>query len=254
MKPLRKIAWRLLVTALALGIWEGAYRLHLLSPIIFGSPSLIFKAASVDGLVFLKALQVTLYEILVAIAIAWTGGITLGVIAGTIRPLDRIASPFFGAMIAIPFVILYPILIAWLGIGPESKIVFGVLLGTFPIALSTMLGVRDIESGYASMALAMGASRFQTVTRVMVPLALPAVIGGLRLGTSLLIAGVILTEMLAATDGIGFWISYNRWLFNTGQVYLGIILALAIATAANLVLGRIDRRYGSWRARQQESS
>jgi NitT/TauT family transport system permease protein/taurine transport system permease protein len=254
MMLVRKIAWRILVTALCLGIWEGAYRLHMFSPIIFGSPSLILKAAATDGLTFLNALRVTLYEILVAIAVAWVGGTALGAVAGMFRPLDRIASPFFGAMIAIPFVILYPILIAWLGIGPESKIVFGVLLGMFPIALNTMIGVQSIERGYASMALAMGASRFQTVTRVMVPLALPAVISGLRLGTSLLIAGVILTEMLGATDGLGFWISYNRWLFNTGQVYLGILLALAIAAAANLVLGRIERRYGSWRARQQAAS
>ncbi|HUC61228.1 MAG TPA: ABC transporter permease subunit [Alphaproteobacteria bacterium] len=226
----------------------------MLSPIIFGSPSLILKAAATDGVTFLDALRVTLYEILVAISIAWVGGTALGVVAGMLRPLDRIASPFFGAMIAIPFVILYPILIAWLGIGPESKIVFGVLLGMFPIALNTMIGVQSIERGYASMAMAMGASRLQTVTWVMVPLALPAVISGLRLGTSLLIAGVILTEMLAATDGLGFWISYNRSLFNTGQVYLGILLALAVATLANLALGRLERRYGSWRARQQAAS
>ena len=188
---------------------------------------------------------------MIAVIVSWSVGIAFGVLAGTVNLLGRISSPFLSAMIAIPFVILYPVLLAWLGIGPELKIVFGILLGLFPIALNTMLGVRAIDKGFTTMATAMGASRFQTITRVMVPLALPAVISGLRLGTSLLIAGVVLTEMLAATDGLGYWITYNRWLFNTGQVYLGIFLALSLAAISNFILSLIERRYGRWRSLQQ---
>jgi NitT/TauT family transport system permease protein/taurine transport system permease protein len=234
-------------------IWEAAYRMHLISPIIFASPSLIWYATLSDGGIFLNALRITAYEILIATVIAWSGGILLGILAGTINLVGRIFAPFLSALIAIPFVILYPVLLAWLGIGPISKIAFGIVLGLFPIALSTMLGIQAIDKGFATMAEAMGASRFQTIVRVMVPLALPAVISGLRLGTSLLIAGVVLTEMLASTDGLGFWITYNRWLFNTGQVYLGIIFVLSLAVASNVVLSLIERRFGRWRSLQQET-
>jgi NitT/TauT family transport system permease protein len=92
----------------------------------------------------------------------------------------------------------------------------------------------------------------QAMTQVLVPLALPAVITGLRLGTSLIIVGVILTEMLASTGGLGFLITYNRALFNTGHVVLGIILGLATSFAANAVLSFIENRYGRWRAMQRE--
>jgi NitT/TauT family transport system permease protein/taurine transport system permease protein len=89
----------------------------------------------------------------------------------------------------------------------------------------------------------MGASRRQIMFQVMAPLAVPAIVSGLRLGTALIVIGVVLSEMLGAADGIGFWISYHRSLFNTGQVYLGILLALVVGGLANAVLSMIERGY-----------
>lgn len=245
---------RAFVFVAIIALWELAYRVHLLNPLIFGSPSLIASAIVTDGWTFLEALQVTTYEIVIAIIVSWSVGIGFGVIAGTIPFLAEVSSPFLSGLIATPFVVLYPVLMAWLGIGPPSKIVFGILLGTFPISLSTIVGVQMIDRGYIVMAIASGASRRQRIFRVMVPLALPAVLSGLRLGTSLVISGVVLTEMLASTGGLGFWISYNRSLFNTGQVYLGISLALLLTVVMNLVLLRLERKFGLWRALQQAVS
>lgn len=241
---------RLGVLALFLVIWEAAFRLGLLSPIIFGSPSLIVHAAAQDGLTFLLAFRVTVFEIAMAILIAWSLGIAFGVVAGSLPMLARISAPLLSALIAVPLVVLYPILIAWLGLGPASKVVFGVVSGIFPIALNTMVGVQGIDRGYATMAAAMGASRRQIMFSVMAPLALPAIISGLRLGTALIVIGVVLSEMLGSTDGIGFWISYHRALFNTGQVYLGILLALLVAGLANAALSLVERFYAR-RAREQ---
>jgi NitT/TauT family transport system permease protein/taurine transport system permease protein len=209
--------------------WEIVFRLELVSPIIFGS--------------FLLAFRITILEIGAAVAVAWTLGILLGVISGASPILSRLCAPVLSAFMAIPLVILYPVLIAWLGLGPVSKIVFGALSGVFPIALNTLAGVRSVDRGYRMMALAMGANRFQIMFRVMAPLALPAIVSGLRLGTSLIVIGVVLSEMLGSADGIGFWISYHRSLFNTGQVYLGILLALMIASVVNAGLSAVERFY-----------
>jgi NitT/TauT family transport system permease protein len=85
----------------------------------------------------------------------------------------------------------------------------------------------------------------------VLPLALPAVVSGLRVGTGLVVIGVVVTEMLASLGGVGFWISYHRTLFNTGHVYFGMVLALLIAVAVNVALTRLERRIGIWRAREQ---
>jgi NitT/TauT family transport system permease protein len=240
---LRRQLTRLLVVALLLALWEAAFRLGLLSPIIFGAPSLIVRAAIQDGATFLLAFRITLLEIAAAILIAWSLGILLGVIAGSLPIAARVCAPVLSALIAVPLVVLYPLLIAWLGLGPASKVVFGVISGIFPIALNAMVGVQGIDRGYARMAAAMGASRRQIMFQVLAPLALPAIVSGLRLGTALIVIGVVLSEMLGATDGIGFWISYHRALFNTGQVYLGILLALLVAGLANAALSLIERLY-----------
>jgi NitT/TauT family transport system permease protein/taurine transport system permease protein len=234
---------RFFLLGVFLALWETAFRLGLLSPIIFGAPSLLLAAAISDGGTFMAAFRVTIFEITVAILIAWTVGILYGVVAGSLSALGRISLPILSTLIAVPLVVLYPIFMVWLGLGPASKIVFGVVSGIFPIASGTIVGVRGVDRGYATMAAAMGASRWQTMFQVTAPLALPAIMAGLRLGTALIVIGVVIGEMLGSTDGIGFWISYHRSLFNTGQVYLGILMALLVAWLANKMLSSVERIY-----------
>ena len=236
---------------LIVAIWEALYRANLLNPLIFASPSLVLKSAVDHRDAFVAACKTTLAEIFVATALSWVGGVVAGALIGSLRLASRIFVPLISAMIAVPFVILYPVLMAWFGIGPQSKIVFGVLLGFFPIALNTAVGVQAIDSGYIVMATAMGASPLQRLTNVMVPLAMPAVIGGLRLGTSLIVVGVILTEMLASTGGIGYIIATSQSMFETGDVMFGVLLGMAIAGLANWLLSAIEHRFCYWRLAQQ---
>lgn len=224
-------------------LWEAAFRAGLLEPLIFGSPSLVVAAALKDGASFLAAFHITAYEMAVAVAISWVGGVLAGVAIGMTRVSAVLMAPLLSAVIALPLVVLYPAFVAWIGIGPASKIAYGAAAGFFPVALATVYGVRSIDERYVTMALAMGASRLQVLVRVVVP----AIVSGLRVGTSIAIIAVVQSEMLAATDGIGFWISYHRTLFNVGHVYLGIILVLIVAAAANWLLSRIEQRTGRWR-------
>jgi ABC-type nitrate/sulfonate/bicarbonate transport system permease component len=101
------------------------------------------------------------------------------------------------------------------------------------------------------MARAVGATPLQTITQVKMRLALPAIVSGLKVGTSLVIISVIQSEMLSATDGLGFWISYHRALFNTGQVYLGIILVLVLAAISHLALSALEQKFGRARVLEQ---
>jgi NitT/TauT family transport system permease protein len=136
---------RIVITLAIIALWEALFRLGLLNPLIFGSPTLVLQAAMTDGATFLAAFQVTSREILVAIAIAWIGGILFGLLVG-IAPLPAlVAAPLLSAVIALPLVVLYPVLVASLGIGEMSKIVYGAAGGFFPVALATVIGIRAID-------------------------------------------------------------------------------------------------------------
>jgi NitT/TauT family transport system permease protein len=186
-------------------------------------------------------------ELLISITISWGFGIAAGAVFGSMRTLGAIAAPILSALIAIPLIVVYPLLIAWVGIGPESKIAFAVLSGVFPIALNTLIGVRSADRAYAQMATGFGATKLQLITQVMLPLAMPSIISGLRIGTSMIIIGVLVAEMLGSAAGLGFLISLNRTLFNTGAVYLGTLLALFMAVLIDAGLSRIERHFGAWR-------
>jgi NitT/TauT family transport system permease protein/taurine transport system permease protein len=243
----RRIAIALVLVAL----WETLYRAGLLSPLIFGSPSLVYAAALKDGGTFLAALRVTASEMLAAMAIAWLGGVVVGVLIGAAPLPGLIFAPVLSGVIALPLIVLYPVLIAWLGIGVVSKIAYGAAAGFFPVALAALIGIRSIDARYAEMARAIGATPLQIIVQVKVRLALPAIVSGLKVGTSLVIISVIQSEMLSSTDGLGFWISYHRALFNTGQVYLGIILVLLTAAVAHMGLSALEKKFGAARVLEQ---
>jgi NitT/TauT family transport system permease protein len=231
--------------------WEASMRFGFINQIVLAAPSAIAAAAATDGASFLRASITTASEIGTAIVIAWALGIGLGLVAGSSRRLAAATAPVLSSIFAVPLIILYPLLMAWLGIGPASKVVFGVLSGFFPIALNTIDGVRAIDRRYLLFARSVGASVLQTYMRMALPLALPSIVSGLRVGTGLTVIGVVVTEMLASLGGIGYLISYHRTTFNTGHVYIGIMLALAMAVAVNIGLTFVERRVGRWRVREQ---
>ncbi len=249
--PQRRIIRTIAIAALVAAAWEAVVRFGLVNRIILAAPSDIVLAAASDGGIFLRAFATTLAEIAAAVAIAWTLGVAIGIMVGSSRLLAAATAPVLSSIFAIPLIVLYPLLMAWLGIGPLSKVVFGAFSGFFPIALNTIDGVRAIEPRYLALARSIGATRLQTYARVIFPLALPAMVSGLRVGTGLVVIGVLVTEMLASLGGVGFLISYHRTLFNTGHVYFGMLLALTLAVAVNIGLTRLDRRIGNWRLREQ---
>jgi NitT/TauT family transport system permease protein len=233
---------RAVITLIILALWQSGVWLHLMNPQLISSPLQIAQAALRDGGVFMAALRVTLFEIICAAALAWCLGLMCGVGLGASRQSALCLSPVLSSIIALPLVVLYPVIVAWTGIGPMSKIIYGAAAGFFPIALSTLSGVSAIDQRYVVMARAMGASRLRILTDVMARLALPSIMAGLRVGTSLLIIAIIQSEMLSATDGLGFWISYHRSLFNVGQVYFGVGLVLCLAALVNALLVLAEKK------------
>ena len=89
--------------------------------------------------------------------------------------------------------------------------------------------------------------RWRIFFTLMLMMAVPAIVAGRRIAAALVVAGIVFAEMLASVGGIGFWISYHRTLFNTGHVYLGILLALLCVSACNYGLGLLEAKLGRWR-------
>lgn len=247
------MTWRRgLVILVVLGSWEAVRRFNLVGPLLLASPTEIAGAFAKSWFNYVMALRLTAAEIAIALAFSWTLGIGAGTIAG-LRPfLSATAGPLLASLFAVPLISWYPLFMVWFGIGISSKIAYAIVCGFFPIAINTMNGIRSLDHQFILLGRAIGCSRRQIVSRILLPMAMPAIVSGLRIGTALVVIGVIVAEMLGSLGGIGYLISYYQSIYATPNVYLGILFALGCALVANWALGIVERRFTSWRVMQIE--
>src|SRR5665647_3409360 len=108
--------------------------------------------------------------------------------------------------------------------------------GFLPTMLSVSAGIQTIDPQLVLAARSMGATLSQRLTRVIIPAAIPTVLSGLRVGGALVIVGVVVSEMLISSAGIGYLISRYRTILDSPHVFAGLLLVLAMAVAFNLSL------------------
>ena len=238
------VRWALLVLRLVL--WQVLPATGLIPELFLPSLSKTLSALWTDRVEYADALLVTLYEVAVSMLIACGAGIVLGAVVGGIATLRNLMLPIFSSLYAVPIVILYPIFTAWFGIGSESKIAFAGIYGFFPVMLSTAAGIRTIDPQYLLAARSMGATLTQQVTRVIIPASIPTVLSGLRLGGALTIIGVVVSEMLTASAGIGYLVTRYRTILDSAHVFAGILMILLLSILFDLLARAIERRTLVW--------
>jgi NitT/TauT family transport system permease protein/taurine transport system permease protein len=192
------------------------------------------------------ALVTTLYEVAIAMLFACGGGILLGAVVGSLPRPRILIMPIVSSLYAVPLVILYPVFTVWFGIGAESKIAFAAIYGFLPTMLATAAGIQTIDAQLLLAARSMGATMSQRLVRVVLPAAIPTVLSGLRIGGALVIVGVVVSEMLISSAGIGYLISRYRTVLDSPHVFAGVLLVLALAIVFNAAIRLIERKAAIW--------
>jgi NitT/TauT family transport system permease protein len=195
---------------------------------------------------FGAALMVTLYEVAASMLFACGGGILAGAVIGSLPRPRLLIMPMVSSLYAVPLVILYPVFTVWLGIGSPSKIAFASIYGFLPTMLATAAGIQTIDPQLLLAARSMGATLSQRVTRVVLPAAIPIVLSGVRVGGALVIVGVVVSEMLISSAGIGYLISRYRTMLDSAHVFAGVLLVLLLAMAFNAMVKFVERRAAIW--------
>lgn len=244
--PIGPVALRTLCLVAILVLWEIAPRLEWVPPVMLAPLSKTIMAGVLDFGAFARNLLYTVGELLVALVIAVVLGGIGGLMLGGVRTLRETLLPLVSSVYAVPLVIVYPVFTAWVGIGPESKILFGGVYGLFPMLLATAAGVQTVDRGLLLAARSMGATPQQLMLQVLLPAAIPSVLSGLRLGVAMSAIGVIVAEMMGSTAGIGYLITQNRTMFNTAEVYFGVFLVLVLAGSLDWGVRALEKRAADW--------
>jgi NitT/TauT family transport system permease protein len=146
-----------------------------------------------------------------------------------------------------PQVTILPLFILYFGIGPASKVAFGVSHGIFPIIVTIVAGVQNIKPILMVAARSMGASRWQMFRWVIFPHMIPSFFAGMRLGMTGVLLGVLLAELYVSTAGIGYFTTLFTQNFDPTKL-LGLISVLAaMAIVLNEMVRRAEVHFGRWR-------
>ncbi|MEM3733383.1 MAG: ABC transporter permease subunit [Nitrososphaerales archaeon] len=191
----------------------------------------------------LPHISITGFEILVSFGLATSTGLSVGFMLGTWKLLRTTYEPLLAALYAVPSVVWYPLLLLFLGLDVASKIAFAYILSFFPIVLSTIQGVSQVDVVLVKAAYSMGASKLTTFYKVIIPAALPIILSGISTGLALCVTGVIVGEMLGGIRGLGVLIASAATRFETARYFVLTILVIIIAFAVNYC-GKIIERLG----------
>jgi ABC-type nitrate/sulfonate/bicarbonate transport system permease component len=198
---------------------------------------------------FWSAVEVTLITVAQAYAIAVVAGTLAGYVISRSRFRIDVLEPIIAGLFTIPITLFFPIFILFFGIGTASKVAYGATYAFFPIVLNAIASFANVEPHYLRAARSMGASHWDTFRHVLVPSALPVLLGGMRIGFFICFAAVLGGETLSSIAGVGRNIALAAELMEPARMYAWITFVVLTALTLNLVLNGFDRRArgsGAW--------
>lgn len=250
---------------LVLILWQGASALGLANPRILPSPVAVglrwwqylapadpFDPATMTWIGWLVSGELprdavsSLYRVLVGFAVGSGLALPIGLVMGAYPRAYALANPLVQILRPIPPIAFIPLSILWFGLG-NPPAVFLIAIGAFfPTLMNTIAGVRNLDGVYLRAARNLGADRLTIFRRVMLPAATPYIFAGLRIamGTSFIV--VIVSEMIAVNNGLGFRILEAREYFWSDKIIAGMLTIGLIGLGIDTGMSRLNNHLLRW--------
>jgi ABC-type nitrate/sulfonate/bicarbonate transport system permease component len=188
----------------------------------------------------------SLWRLFGGYALALVVGVAAGVLLAEVTPLRRTVAPVVEFVRALPAPALVPVFILAIGVGELSKILIIATGCVWPILLNTLDGVLGVDRGYLSSARAYRIGPLRRLTRVSLPAAMPQIAAGMQTSLSIALIMVIVSELLASTNGIGYFIGQAQSNFDMPAMWAGIVLIGILGFVLNHGFVVLERRLLSW--------
>jgi NitT/TauT family transport system permease protein len=235
-----------------LAVWQLVYLIELVSPIILPSPLetiedlFVVGRNLVTGDYMLKALWVTTQEVLLGFIIAVVFGFALGVLVGETSFGERAVMPYLVAVNTMPKVAFAPLFVSWLGFGIASKVALAAFIAFFPVIVGTAAGLHAADQNARMLFKTMGASRWQTLVQLKLPIGMPHFFAGLKNAAVLTVVGAVVGEFLGGGKGFGELIRVAAAQLDTPRVFSLIIYLSLLGLATFWVVAWAQRRFVFW--------
>jgi NitT/TauT family transport system permease protein len=227
-------------------VWEAAVRLLGVPTYILPAPSVIWGAfvQYAPGL-WSNSIQ-TLWTTLAGFALAIGFGLLLGLAIGWSRFVYAASYPLMVGFNSIPKVAVVPILVLWFGTGEIPAILTAFLISFFPIVVNVATGLATIEPEMEDVLRALGARKWDIMTKVGIPRAMPYFFGSLKIAITLAFIGSVLSETVAANKGLGHMMLSAQAAFQVPLVFACLVALAVLGIVMYAVMAWIEQRTTGW--------
>ena len=260
----------LVVPIVAIGIWQAVASMGWVNENILPSPLQVWRkwvayllplqdfktwhanntggsklAWALSGELIVDSLG-SLYRVLVGFAVGAGLALPIGLAMGASRVVYTWLNPLFQLLRPIPPIAYIPLSILWFGLGNPPAIFLIALGAFFPVLMNTIAGVRQVDGIYLRAARNLGAGGPTLFLRVILPAAVPYILTGMRIGIGTAFIVVIVSEMIAVNNGLGFRILEAREYFWSDKIIAGMITIGILGLAIDAGMNRLNNYLLRW--------
>ncbi len=234
--------------ALLLIMWEMAGQIAQ-TPLLPSLSTVIWEFGSLlSNGILLKSLGASFGRVLIGYILGSLVGLLVGTLMGVNKVAEYSLSPLISVLFPIPTLGWLPLLMLWIGINEALPVILIFICAFFPVAYNTLTGIKGVKAEYIRAARALGASSWYVLWHVILPMASPNIITGLRLEAGMVWRTVIAAEMFAIPTGIGALLMNAENLIRVDVIMVCLVVLSVMCSAfERLFLWLESRTTGAWR-------
>lgn len=185
---------------------------------------------------------ISVQRVLLGFAAGAAAGLVVGAVVGLSRLGELLLSGTVGAVRAIPSLGWVPLLILWIGINEDSKVLLVAIGAFFPVYTTVASALRHVDPHLVEAGRAYGLRGTRLLTRVQLPAATPAVVAGLRLALAQAWLFLVAAELIAASMGLGFLLTDSANNGRVDRILLALVVLAVLGKTTDALIGVVERR------------
>lgn len=265
LRVLKSFVHGAIVPLVVLVIWEVCARAGFVSEVVLPAPTAVaakwwvsllpaqahdaaaqsWLAWAFSGELIHDAIA-SLYRVVVGFVVGAGLALPLGLLMGAKPRLYDLCNPLIQVLRPIPPIAYIPLAILWFGLGNPPSIFLIAIGAFFPVLMNTIAGVRHVDGIYLRAARNLGVGQWTMFTRVILPAATPYILAGVRIGIGTAFIVVIVSEMIAVNDGLGFRILEAREFMWSDKIIAGMITIGLLGLALDTAVSRLNNHLLRW--------
>lgn len=234
---------RLVLGVVFLGFWELGSG-TLFNTFWMSKPSLIFQRIfemTLDGDLWFH-LAATLKEIVIGLTIGMAGGVILAIVLSYSGIFQHWIEPYILALFSLPKASLAPLFVIWFGIGLLSKVLMVVMMVVFVVFYNIYQGIKSIDPNLTDMMKTFRAKPVKWLQWVILPALSTWIINCLRISIGNATVGAVIAEMIGASRGVGYYITYSSSTLDTTGTFAGLTIIMVVALGLGQLVGLLEKK------------